>query len=185
MVNVQVHELYGLEGTNMELQVRLAYETAEILEMLKKIYETENGVSFSKGSVVSKAVIDNYALWQEMDWNFIREVPLTVESNDNITAGALRPKLQISTAVNNKLQELQELIKVSVGAQYVKMGAAIKFVLRLALYEYQSDTKQTVETIVSGTLTEYLERDIDDNVKKVLSEYTQELLLNLEKDDLI
>ena len=35
----------------MELQVRVAYETAEMLEQLKEYYERKSGVKYSKGEV--------------------------------------------------------------------------------------------------------------------------------------
>lgn len=65
----------------MELQVRIAYETAEMLELLKEHYQKQNGINFTKGEVLSKAILDTYIDWKKIDWSKTLSLPIKIEKN--------------------------------------------------------------------------------------------------------
>lgn len=170
----------------MELQVRIAYETAEMLEFLKEHYQNQNGINFTKGEVLSKAILDSYDDWTEIDWNKTPDPQIDVkEFEDKITNGSLRPKFQLSNSIDAKIDELRTIIKQSVGVRSVTMGAAFKFVLRQAIYEIQHEDIFSIERVVNDTLDEYLAKGLSDDKKEILQKYTGELLKKLEVNDLL
>ena len=52
----------------MELQIRIAFETAEMFEQLKEYYQETTGINFTKGDVLVKAINDTYVSWEEVKW---------------------------------------------------------------------------------------------------------------------
>lgn len=170
----------------MELQVRIAYETAEMLEFLKDHYQEQNGIKFSKSEVLSKAILDSYDDWTEIDWNVTLNLPIDVKKfKDKITNGSLRPKFQLSNSIDTKIDELRTIIQKSVGARSVTIGAAIKFVLHQIIAEIQSSDDGSVEKVVNATLDSYLAKDLPDETKIIVKKYTDELLENLKSKNLL
>lgn len=138
----------------MELQVRIATETAQMLELLKEHYQKKNGIVFTKGEVLSKAIIDTYDEWTEIDWSkTLSLLPKNeILERYEISSGSLRPKFQISNSIESKIDELRRIIKRSVDARSVTIGATIKFVFIQAIYEIQHESAISVETVVNDTL---------------------------------
>lgn len=170
----------------MELQVRIAYETAQMLEFLKDHYQEQNGIKFSKSEVLSKAILDSYDDWTEIDWNKTPHSQIDEkEFKDKITDGSLRPKFQLSNSIDTKIDELRSIIKPSVGARSVTIGAAIKIVLRQVVAEIQASDDCSVEKVVNATLDSYLAKDLPDETKEMLQKYTDELLENLDSKKLL
>ena len=169
----------------MELQVRVAYETAEMIEMLKEYYQKQNGINFTKGEVLSKAILDTYDDWKEIDWSKTLNLPITIEKKYDINSGSQRPKFQLSNGIDSKIDELRIIIKQSVDARSVTIGAAIKFVLRQAIYEIQHEDTFSIESVVNDTLDEYLVKELSDETKEILQKYTDEFLTKLEVNDLL
>lgn len=91
----------------MELQVRVAYETAEMLEQLKEYYERKSGVKYSKGEVLSRAILDTYDLWDEIEWTNLK---VEIEERE-VAPGALRPKFQVSVDIEDKIRELKKSLQ--------------------------------------------------------------------------
>lgn len=169
----------------MELQVRIAYETAEMLELLKDYYQEKNGIIFTKGEVLSKAIIDTYDDWKEIDWNKTLSLPIKIEKNYAINSGAQRPKFQLSNSINSKIDELRMIIKQSVDVRSVTIGAAIKFVLRQAIYDIQYEDNYSIENVVNDTLEFYLSLELTDEIKEILEKYSNDLLTKFEVNDLL
>jgi hypothetical protein len=169
----------------MELQVRIAYETAEMLELLKEYYQEQNEINFTKGEVLSKAILDTYDLWKETDWNKILGLPITINKDYEISPGALRPKFQISNNIQHKIIELKQIIQQSVGAKYVTIGAAIKFVLRLAIYEHQNKNDVSTESVIFDTLGKFMQSEMSHETKEVLRKFVNEVMTKLEINDLL
>ena len=71
----------------MDLQVRLSYDTANLLETMKVIYEEQSGVFFSKGDVVSKSLNDYYHLYPAIDWKQYSRKDFNIK-NKELTQGA-------------------------------------------------------------------------------------------------
>lgn len=169
----------------MELQVRIAYETAEMLEELKGYYQKQNGINFTKGAVLTKAISDTYDEWKEIDWSKTLSFPIKMSKEYNITSGSLRPKFQLEDDLDSKIDELRTVIKQSVDARSVTIGAAIKFILRQAIYDIQSSDNNSVENIVNDTLDNYLSKDLSNEAKEILRKYTDDLLTKFETNDLL
>lgn len=169
----------------MELQVRIAYETAEMLELLKEYYKEKNGINFTKGEVLSKAIIDTYDDWKEIDWSKTLSLPIKIEKEYEIHSGLQRPKFQLSNNVESKIEELRTIIKQNVDARSVTIGAAIKFVLRQTIYEIQHENTVSVESVVNNTLDNYLAEELPKETKEILQKFTDELLTKLEVNDLL
>ncbi len=169
----------------IELQVRIAYETAEMLELLKEYYQEHNEINFTKGEVLSKAILDTYDTWKETDWNKILNLPITLDKEYEISSGALRPKFQISKNIEPKIEELKKMIQKSVNTNYVTIGSAIKFVLRLAIYEFQNKNDISVETVIFEILDSFDQKDISAETKNVLKEFVNEIMIKLEVNDLL
>lgn len=170
---------------NVELQVRITYETAEMLELLKEYYKDKEGINFTKGEVLSKAILDTYDDWKEIDWQQTLRLPITIEKEYAINAGAQRPKFQLSNNVAAKMETLRTIIKQSVDARSVTIGAAIKFVLRQTIYEIQHGNTISVEQVINDTLERYLSDDLSSDTKNILQKYADELLTKLEINDLL
>lgn len=169
----------------MELQVRIAYETAEMIELLKEYYQEQNGINFTKGEVLSKAILDTYDDWKEIDWSKTLSLPIKIKKKYEINSGSQRPKFQLSDSIDSKMDELRTIIKNSVDVRSVTIGAAIKFVLRQAIYEIQYEDTISIESVVNDTLDEYLAKELSENVKEILQKYTDGLLTKLEVNDLL
>lgn len=169
----------------MELQIRIAYETAEMLEQLKAIYQKQNNINFTKGEVLSKAIMATYDQWGETEWDKVLSLPVKIDQSDAVSAGALRPKFQIANDIETKITELKENIRVGVGANFVKNGAAVKFVLRLALYTLQNGRVVSVESVISDTLDHFVEVEESAEMKTTLQKFAAEVVNQLELNDLL
>lgn len=171
----------------MEIQVRIAIETAQMLELLKQNYQAENEINYTKGEVLSKAINDTYDNWDHIDWNrTLKLMPLKTNLDEyEINAGSLRPKFIIANSIATKLDELREKIKLKVGARSVTIGAAIKFIFIEAIYAQQHATTVSVTTVITETLDAYLANDPSTTTKAILEKYTNQLLTKLELNDLL
>lgn len=169
----------------MELQVRISYGTAEMLELLKASYEKSSGVKFTKGEVLSKAILDTYDVWQETEWHKILNVQINFDEEYKITPGAQRPKFQIANSIEPKIEELKGIIKKSVDAKYVTSGAAIKFVLKLAAYQIQNKNSISTESIIFKVLSEFKQKEISTETEAILETFVNELMVKLEVNDLL
>lgn len=166
----------------MELQIRMAYETALMLEQLKEIYQQDMNISLTKSDVLSKAIIDTCDLWEETEWE---DLVVEVKKYD-ISQSALRPKLQVSNEVEEKINYLRKILSIYLGLQkYVTLGVAIKYVFRLAINQIQTNNEISINKILFETIEEHLEKEYSDEQKKILTDFVDEILLKLEKYKLL
>ena len=169
----------------MELQVRIAYETAEMLEFLKEYYQGKEGINFTKGEVLSKAIMDSYDQWKEINWGKTLSLPINLDKEYEINAGAQRPKFQLSNSFEEKIDELRTIIKQSVDARSVTIGAAIKFVLQQTIYDIQNDDNISIENVITEVLEQYIASNLSVETKETLQKYTDSLITKLELNDLL
>lgn len=158
----------------MEVQVRLSYKTALMLEQLKEYYEKSMGVTLTKSDVLSKAIMETFNLWDETDW---RELEIDVQQCE-ITQSSLRPRLQISDDNEEKINYLRKSISIYLGMQkFITLGVAIKYIFELALSQIQFSSEMSMNEILFETLKEYLVKDYSEKEKKILSNFVDEVLL--------
>lgn len=164
----------------MELQVRLSYETAQLLEQLKEEYEDSMGIKLTKSDVLMKSVADTVSMWENTDWE---NLEITRRDYD-ITKSSLRPKFQISNETNENIEKLRKILSTYLGLQrYVTLGVAIKYVLNLSLYNLTKENEVTINTLLYETVREFEENEKDE--LKILHEFVNEFLLKLEKNDML
>lgn len=166
----------------MELQVRLAYDTAQMLEQLKEYYELQLDITFTKSDVLSKAIIDTNNLWGEVEWD---NLDFDIKEFD-ITKSALRPKLQVSKEIEDEIKSLRKILSNYLGLEkFVTIGVAIKYVFRLALNQIQQEKSISANKILFETLKMYLKKEYSEDQKKILNEFVDEVLFKLEDQELL
>lgn len=161
----------------MEYQVRISYETAEILENLKDLYETKEGIHFSKSDVLMKAVTDNKLLWDNVSWKDI----IVKRTKKNITSSSLRPKFDISKDVSKDIEHLKLSLPKSLGSRSVTYGVIIKYILKLALSELQRNEPKTVREMIERFEKEYLNKANTNEEKENIKSFTKDIIDNLDR----
>ena len=111
-----------------------------MLEMLKEYYQEQDGINFTKAAVLTKANLNTCDDWKNIDWSKTLSLPIKITKQYNFNSGLLRPKFQLEDGLDSKIDELRTIIKQSVDAKSVTIGAEIKFVLLQELYEIQLKT---------------------------------------------
>ena len=166
----------------MELQIRIAFETAEMFEQLKEYYQETTGINFTKGDVLVKAINDTYDSWEEVKWENIK---INIKSYD-LPQGALRPKLQIPFETEEKLIQLKRILTNYLELnKIITTGAAIKYLLRIAINQIQSIDIPSVDSILFDIMKKYLRQDYSEETKKAINDYVDEVMIFLEKEQLI
>ena len=166
----------------MELQIRIAFETAEMFEYLKEYYQETTGINFTKGDVLTKAINDTYDLWAEVKWE---NLEVHIKSYD-LPQGALRPKLQIPFEIDEKLLQLKRILTNYLELnKIITTGATIKFLLRIAINQIQSADRPSVDSILFNIMKKYLRQDYSEEAKKAINDYVEEVMICLEKEELI
>ena len=166
----------------MELQVRVAYETAEMLEQLKEYYERKSGVKYSKGEVLSRAILDTYDLWDEIEWTNLK---VEIEERE-VAPGALRPKFQVSVDIEDKIRELKKIITAYLELnKLITLGATFKYVFKLALYQIQSSDTPSVEKILFQTMKEFSDSEYSKETINAINDFVDEIMLKLEENEVI
>lgn len=166
----------------MELQVRVAYETAEMLEQLKEYYERKSDVKYSKGEVLSRAILDTYDLWDEIEWTNLK---VEVEERQ-VSPGALRPKFQVSVDIEDKIRELKKIITAYLELnKLITLGATFKYVFKLALYQIQSLETPSVEKILFQTMNDFSDSEYSKETINAINNFVDEVMLKLEENELL
>lgn len=165
----------------MEIQVRIALKTAQMFEQLKLCYQKELDLTLTKGEILSKAILNTSDLWDEADWSNL-DVNIT---ELDVTKGALRPKLQVSYDIEEKLNELRNILTNYFDLNKpMTIGAVIKYALELELHRIQYSQKVTVTKVLNEVLTQFLDKEDSEN-NKLLNRFTNKILLELENNDLL
>ena len=166
----------------LELQIRIAFETAEMLEQLKDYYQETLGINFTKGDVITKAINDTYDLWKEAKWD---NLDVNIKNYD-LPQGALRPKLQISFEIEEKLIQLKRILTNYLELnKVITIGATIKYLLRLTINQIQKPDQPSVDIILFDIMNKYLMKDYSEETKKAINNYVDDVMIALEKDELI
>lgn len=162
----------------IEFQVRISVETAEIIEELKARYEAEQQIKFTKSDVLMKAVNDNESSWEETKWENIEiQVPKKA-----ITPSATRPKFDISPNVDNQLKRLKAYLPSYLGTRSVTLGVAIKYAVKLALFNLQMNDNKvcTYSKMVNQVKEKYFAIATSTAEKNILNDALTEIEFNLE-----
>lgn len=169
----------------MELQVRVSIETAEMFEELKNCYQKIMGINFSKSDVLIKAVSEAADIWEQIDWKLVNEKKVSINKY-NISEGSLRPKLQITVPIEEKLNELKDILPKVLKLRSVTLGVCIKHILKFALLEIQlqKDEDIKIESIVERNKGKYLTESYSEEVQLAIKRFATDILLELEEYDI-
>lgn len=164
----------------MDLQVRISVETAEMFEELKCYYQKKMGISFSKSDVLMQAF--SYAInkWDEIDWNCVNEKRIKIKKYD-ISQSSLRPKLQITFDIEEKLLELKEILPQKLLVRSVTLGVCIKYILKFALLNIeQNDIDIEISDIIEKIKKKYFDEKYSQEIKLVIDNFAKDILDELE-----
>ncbi|KRL04909.1 hypothetical protein [Liquorilactobacillus hordei] len=161
----------------MEYQVRISYETAEILENLKDIYETKEGIHFSKSDVLMKAISDNRALWNDVSWKDI----IVKRNKKNIVSSSLRPKFDVSKDTSNDIEYLKKILPKCLDSRSVTYGVVIKYILKIALFELQKKEPKTIREMIEFFEEKHLSKANTDEEKENIKSFAGNIINSLDK----
>lgn len=164
----------------MDLQVRISVETAELFEELKNYYQKTMDIVFSKSDVLIKVVSDATDKWAKIDWKSVNEKKINI-NRYNISEGSLRPKLQITFAIEEKLNELKDVLAKTLKVRSVTLGVCIKHILKFALLEIQlqNDKDIKIEDIIEKNKSKYLTELYSEETKLAIEKFTNDILIEL------
>ncbi|MGR6899399.1 hypothetical protein [Rummeliibacillus sp. BSL5] len=112
-------------------QSRIAIDTAELLEELKRLYEEESGVTITKGNVIMKAYEDS--LWvKEEEWTEIHGRKIKLPNHYEISPNSLKLRIQISKEVEQGIKDLKDLLPSILKVRSVTIGVCIRLILKAA-----------------------------------------------------
>ncbi|ELC8460392.1 hypothetical protein QYB77_002575 [Clostridium perfringens] len=163
----------------MDLQVRISVETAEMFEELKNYYQKTKGISFSKSDVLIQAF--SYAInkWNEIDWKFVNEKKITMKKYD-ISQSSLRPKLQVTFDIEEKLLELKEILPKELKLRSVTLGVCIKHILKFALIDIQQNDREIeISDIIEKIKNKYLTDISSEEIKLIINKFAKDILVEL------
>ncbi|ADL52649.1 hypothetical protein [Clostridium cellulovorans] len=169
----------------MDLQVRISIETAEMFEELKNYYQKTMDINFSKSDVLIKVVSDANDNWEQIDWKFVNEKKIKINKYD-ISEGSLRPKLQVTFDVEEKLDELKDILSQTLKLRSVTLGVCIKHILKFALLEIQlqKDTDIKIKDIIEKNKSKYLTELYSEETQLAIEKFTTDILIELESYEL-
>lgn len=165
----------------MDLQVRISIETAEMFEELKNYYQKTMDIIFSKSDVLIKVVSDATNNWEQIDWKFVNEKKINIKRYD-ISEGSLRPKLQITFDIEEKLNELKDILSQTLKVRSVTLGVCIKHILKFALIEIQQqkDKNIKIEDIIERNKNKYLTELYSEETQLAIEKFATDILTELE-----
>lgn len=168
----------------MDIQIRISIETAEMFEELKNYYQKIMGISFSKSDVLIQAFTATINNWEQIDWKLVNEKKINMNKYD-ISQSALRPKLQITFDVEEKLLELKEILPKKLKLRSVTLGVCIKHVLKFALLDIQKNNLDIeIGDIIEKTKNKYLTGISSEEVKLIIEQFTKDILVELENHEI-
>ncbi|MBS4220606.1 hypothetical protein KHA96_20120 [Bacillus sp. FJAT-49711] len=154
-------------------QARIAIDTAQLLEEMKKIYEKKSGVTITKGNVIMKAYEDS--LWVD-DWKEIFREQIKLSKHYEIPPNSLKLRVQISEEVEQGIKNLKDLLpsvlSESRKLRNVTIGVCIRLILRAAYIKNVElgDVKSSeIESAINRYKEEAKSTFDEDNYKKVVT----------------
>lgn len=167
----------------MEIQVRIGAVGAELLDDLKHRYQAADGVKYTKGRVIERAINETIADWDIANWRQLDQVrPL--KQSYNLANGAGRPKLQLSDSGYAQLTELQSRLGDYLGASWATIGSTVNHLVRLALTHHRKENV-TVAQVVDSQLRAFTAQNFTEDSKLVLEKFVSELKDKLAENDLL
>lgn len=149
----------------MGYQVRLSYETAILLEELKRIYENAEKSPITKGEVLIRSYYDSQ--WVK-DWQKVYEEKIKVKNNYEIKENALRPRLQITKEVEQGIKDLKLEIANVLGLRSVTVGVVIRLILKASFIKNNNEN---------------IEFDQWDVINDIFSKYKNEVTISFEEKE--
>lgn len=165
----------------MDLQVRISIETAEMFEELKNYYQKTMGMNFSKSDVLIKAVSDAIDKWESIDWKLVNEKEINIKKHD-ISKGSLRPKLQVTSAIEEKLYEFKKTLPGELNLRSVTLGVCIKHILKSALLDIQTQENKgiNIKDIIEKNKVKYLTDVYSKETQLAIQKFTIDIFNELE-----
>lgn len=168
------------------LETKISLETAAMIEDLRNYYEKNMDMSLSKSDVFIKAFNNLLDREDSIDWEYINNKKIKVGKYD-LTSTSLRPKLNITSEIKEKLNEFKELIPKELKIRNVTMGVCIKLILKSELLEIQSDQDKKINAIsdiIKNNKLKYMTESYSKEVQLYIEEFSNDILLELEKYEL-
>lgn len=168
------------------LETKISLETAAMIEDLRNYYEKNMDMNLSKSDVFIKAFNNLLDREDSIDWEYINNKKIKVGKYD-LTPTSLRPKLNITSEIKEKLNEFKELIPKELKIRNVTMGVCIKLILKSELLEIQSDKDKKIDAIsdiIKNNKVKYMTESYSKEVQLYIEEFSNDILLELEKYEL-
>ncbi|TGE67548.1 hypothetical protein [Weissella confusa] len=166
----------------MSYQVRISYETAILIEALKKIYEDMEKSPVTKGEVLIRSYYDSK--WVE-DWQKVYEQKIIVTDTYEIKENALRPRLQLITEVEQGIKDLKIEIAKVLGLRSVTLGVVIRLILKASFIKNTNEnTSITEKKAITQIFDKYKDKitsnfEEKESVLQILNDLEKEILTNV------
>ncbi|MCT0023430.1 hypothetical protein ACLHLP_00600 [Weissella confusa] len=165
----------------MSYQLRISYETAILIEELKRIYEDIEKSPVTKGEVLIRSYYDSK--WVK-DWQKVYEQKIKVKNTYEIKENALRPRLQLTTEVEQGIKDLKIEIAKTLGLRSVTLGVVVRQILKASFIKNTNEsTSVAQEKIITqifdkykGEITSLEEKE---TVLQILNDLENEILSNV------
>lgn len=171
---------------NVILETKISLETAAMIEDLRNYYEKTMDMNISKSDVFVRAVSNVFDKDKSIDWEYINNKKIKVGKYD-MTATSLRPKLNITLEIKEKLNEFKEILPKELKIRNVTMGVCIKLILKLALLDIQSDQNEKINDIsdiIKNNKLKYMTESYSKEVQLYIEEFAKDILLELDQYEL-
>ena len=156
-------------------QARIAYDTAQLLEELKKIYETKEGVTVTKGNVIMKAYQDS--MWVD-NWLKIHNEYIKLPHEYELAPSALKLRVQISEEVEVGIKSLKEIIAKQFKHK-ITIGVCLRLIFKAA---YLKNTNaELVDNELPNIIFEKYKKELKEIFENANSE-VENLLERLQKE---
>lgn len=157
-------------------QARIAIDTAELLEDLKRLYEEKLGVTVTKGMVVMKAYEDSE--WVT-DWKIVNKKIIKLENRYEIKPNHLKLRIQISEEVEEGIKNLKNTLPKDLGVRSVTIGVCLRLILKAA---YIKNTEKEEYTDTLNNLFNKYKKKANDLFNEENSNQVISLLEELQKE---
>ena len=168
-------------GDSVELQVKISIETAGMFEELKCYYTESMGMNISKSDVLYKAISDVIDIWEDIDWEDVNEKKINIDKYE-ISTGSLRPKLQVTSEIEEKLNQLKQILPKILKVRSVTLGVCIKFILKFTLLniELQHSNNSTIKQIIEDNQKKYFTELYSEETKLIIDKFVIDILNELD-----
>ncbi|WP_262315196.1 hypothetical protein [Lacticaseibacillus parakribbianus] len=146
---------------------RVSLETANLLAFMSDYYQQQRGVSFSKADTLTAAYQD--ASWvMPGDWAAIRDYALPELKQFDLKPSAIKIQIPLETQIQKELDDLNVQIRQELGANILKRGTQISYLLKAAYIKY-FDAEMMPKKMVVPTVDAHA-------LDSLIDQYTQAIL---------